>query len=89
MCNEMTKLRKMLNDEEIEWRDASSFDFLFINRTHFEHRKYFWSAINGYGTYGGDKGLLELMSNGVNGGEPIGYLTAEECMAYVRGERDE
>ena len=86
MCNEMIKLRKMLNDEGIEWSDVSCLYFLTINRTHFEHRKYHWSVINGYGTYGGDEGLLELMSNAVNGGEPIGYLTAEECMAYVRGE---
>ena len=39
MCNEMIKLRKMLNDEGIEWSDVSCLYFLTINRTHFEHRK--------------------------------------------------
>lgn len=92
MVEEMTKLRKLLTEQGIEWHDDS--DTLKLNitidRTHFEYRDYFWSVINGFGTYGGysfrsekNKGLLELMSNAVNGGEPVGYLTAEEAMKLI------
>lgn len=96
MTNEMIKLRTMLTAEGIPWEDASdkADDIYHIDRTHFEYRKYSWSIIHGYGTYGGhslwnddkDEGKLELMSNAVNGGDPVGWLTADECMALVKGE---
>lgn len=35
------------------------------------------------------KGLLELMSDAVDNGEPIGFLTAQEVMEYVKGVRNE
>lgn len=91
---EMDKFREMLNSEGIKWKDASCDGYLPITRTHFSYRGEHWSVIHGYGTYGGfnriekDKGLLELMSDAVNGGEPIGYLTAEETMMIVRGEQE-
>lgn len=92
MTHEMKLFREMLDIENIEWHDASSQSFeLPMDRTHFEHRGYFWSVVHGFGSYGGpsflydDKGLLELMSDAVNEGEPIGFLTAEEAMQYVRG----
>lgn len=53
---------------------------------------FWWSVIHGYGTYGGfssidaDRGLLEVMSDAINNGEPIGWLTAERVMQYVKGE---
>lgn len=68
------------------------FDFhidFHIDRTHFTYKGNNWSVIHGFGTYGGysnferDKGLLELMSNAVNGGEPVGYLTADQAMRLV------
>ena len=43
------------------------------------------------GSYGGynfitaDEGLLELMSEAVNGGDPVGWLTAVQVMKYVKG----
>lgn len=92
MVEEMTKLRKLLTEQGIEWHDAkATLDLdIQIDRTHFDYRDYFWSVINGFGTYGGysfrsekNKGLLELMSNAVNGGEPVGYLTAAQVMDYV------
>ena len=96
MTHEMKLFREMLDAENIEWHDASSQSFeLPMYRTHFEHRGYHWSVIHGFGSYGGpsflydDEGLLELMSDAVNGGEPIGFLTAEEVMRYVRGEKDD
>ena len=96
MTHEMKLFREMLDAENIEWHDASSQSFeLPMDRTHFEHRGYQWSVIHGYGSYGGPsflydgEGLLELMSNAVNKGAPIGWLTAKEAMQYVRGEADD
>lgn len=95
MTHEMKLFRKMLDAENIEWHDASSQSFeLPIDRTHFKYRGYFWSVVHGFGSYGGpsylydDKGLLELMSDAVNEGEPIGFLTATQAMQYVRGEHE-
>lgn len=91
MTTEMVKLRQMLDEEGIEWKDCSdpAEKLYHIDRTHFWNRKFHWSVIHGYGTYGAypeDQGLLELMSDAVNEGNPIGYLTAEQCMKYVKGE---
>lgn len=64
-----------------------------IFRTHFEYNGYDFSVIYGYGTYGGiepftgiDRGLLECMTEKVNGGEPVGHLTAAEVIAIVEKE---
>lgn len=61
-----------------------------IFRTHFEYGGYKFSVIYGYGTYGGksaftghDSGLLECMTEKVNGGEPVGHLTAADVIAIV------
>lgn len=93
MVEEMTKLRKLLTEQGIEWHDASTPPEypIQIDRTHFDYKGYAWSVINGFGSYGGigifrDKknmGLLELMSAAVNDGAPIGYLTAAQVMDYV------
>ena len=95
MCKEMTKLREALTANEITWTDASDEGLLPITRTHFEYKGYKWSVIHGHGTYGGfsllepDAGLLEIMSNAVDDGNPIGWLTAEEVMDLVLGQRSE
>lgn len=100
MCEEMSKLRKMLDEAGIKWRDVSTVisDELIdayhadttIYRTHFEHKDYYFSVIHGYGTYGGyysfsgrDPGLLECRTEKVNGGEPLGWLTADQVMEIV------
>lgn len=91
MCKEMEKLRKALDKNAISWEDASENGILPITRTHFEYKGYEWSVIHGFGTYGGwnsidpDAGLLEIMSSAVNGGEPLGWLTAKEVMDLVVG----
>ena len=94
MVDEMIKFRNLLDKNDIEWIDKS--DEGFIYRTHFNHRNYFFSVVNGLGTYGGlnvlnghNAGLLELMSNCVNGGEPIGPLTADEAFEIVLGGKDD
>ena len=93
MVDEMIKFRNLLDKNSIKWIDKS--DEGFIDRTHFYYRDYFFSVINGYGTYGGidvftskNHGLLELMSNCTNGGEPIGSLTANEAFEIVLGGKD-
>lgn len=59
-------------------------------RTHFEYGGYKYSVIYGFGSYGGkdvftghDSGLLECMTEKVNGGEPVGHLTAEEVIQII------
>lgn len=101
MVEQMIELRKLLDENKIEWHDASGpeeiLKLIHIDRTHFDHRGFKWSVVNGFGTYGGvgirhhiNQGKLELMSNAVNGGEPIGYLTAKECIELVlHGQNNE
>lgn len=94
MTKEMELFRKMLDDNGIEWHDASDTYAYPITRTHFNYRGHNWSVIHGYGSWGGynrfteDEGLLELMSDAVNGGDPVGYLTAKEAFDYVRGDTE-
>ena len=94
MTKEMELLRKMLDDNNIEYDDNSQHGLFWITRTQFNYRGYYWSVIHGFCTYGGystfekDKGLLELMSDAVNNGEPIGFLTAKEVFSYVKGGDD-
>ena len=95
ICKEMIKLRKYLDEEGIEWSDASSRDGLWICRTHFEINGYRWSVVNGYVTYGGsgvldenNQGLLELMCDCVNGGEPVGWLKAYDVIDYIKQLRE-
>ena len=86
ICDEMKKLRVMLNVEKIEWRDESDDQIPFIIRTKFNYAGGEYSVIHGFCTYGGfksfdeDRGLLELM---VPCGRVYGFLTAKEVMDIV------
>ena len=95
MVSEMKKLRELLNNASIKWHDESekSRNVFFMDRTHFWYRNYKWSVINGYGSYGGydpfsntNHGHLELMSNAINGGEPVEIETAEEAFKIIIGD---
>lgn len=84
MLKEMIKLRQMLDGMGIEWEDVSShlrYEEISIYRTHFEHKGRHISVIIGDGTYGGDKGLLEMWDGN---GEPEGWLTAEEVIERIK-----
>lgn len=93
VCEEMQKLRDYLDSKKIEWSDVSDERVgTWICRTHFDYKGYKWSVINGLGTYGGfyidekqNPGLLELMVDCVNGGEPVGYLKADDVIKYMEG----
>ena len=89
MVGEMIKFRNLLDQHNIRWIDKSD---EIIDRTHLNYRNYHFSVVNGLGTYGGymiyeskNRGLLELMSNAINEGEPVGQLTAEEAFKIVLG----
>lgn len=84
MPQEMIKLRQMLDDMGIKWKDVSEHFRLIdlsIYRTHFEHKGRHISVIIGHGTYGGNKGLLEMWDGN---GEPEGWLTAEEVIERIK-----
>ena len=97
MPEEMNKLRKMLDDMGIEWQDMSTIlimDYLVENlspidltmfRTHFSYNGVRISVICGHGSYGGEEGLLEMW-NGQD--DPEGYLTAEDIIKILKGERE-
>lgn len=96
VVEEMKKLRELLDKKGIKWQDHSD-DFgeseikcNWICRTWFKVEGKRVSCINGLGTYGGctafdgfekNRGLIEMMIWGE--GDPIGYLTAEECIEIL------
>ena len=94
MVEEMIKLREKLDDLKIKWVDKSDKFKLkgggefFIDRTHFDYNDKHYSAINGFGTYGGcnvltgkNEGLLELM---IDSNTPEGYLTADKVIEKLK-----
>lgn len=86
MPDEMIKLRKELDKLGIPWEDRSEVwgGRLNIYRTRFYIGGNLWSVISGSGTYGHEVGALELMSSAVNGGEPVGWLSAEDAIEKVK-----
>lgn len=95
VCAQMIILRHLLNEKNILWFDKSVDieDEDYICRTHFKYKGIEWSAINGFGTYGGydganfpiiekkdNMGLLELY-DGQN--DPKGWLTAEDVLKEI------
>lgn len=89
---EMERLRMMLDYNGLEWADKSDNKIpeMTVERTHLYFGEMLCSIIHGYGTYGGynsftghDEGLLELMCELVNGGEPIGELTADDVITIL------
>lgn len=90
ICEEMNILREYLSGHHIDWVDASSREEEYwMCRTRFIYKGAGWSVIHGFGSYGGfshvgkDRGLLELMSNKVDEGEPVGFLKAADIIKYI------
>lgn len=87
MPEEMIKLRKALDARDIQWRDLSSdygrsfpFADMTIYTTHFEFKHREYTVTSGFGTFGGDKGLLQLA---IGSDETIGSLTAENILTIM------
>lgn len=102
VCEEMQKLRKMLDEKNIPWNDASedaSEDKewpTWICRTYFEFKGIKFSVINGFGTYGGWYGAnpgttedenMGLLEIMIEYNEPVGWLKAENIMEIL-GEKE-
>lgn len=85
VMNEMEKLRKLLDSMGIKWRDMSSIypqDKQYsIYRTKFTVNGVKYSVVYGFGTYGGEYGMLEMM---VGDAEPKGWLTAEDIIGVIQ-----
>ena len=89
---EMAKLRTTLTAMGVHWYDDTEtfpmgmdMDFS-IYRTKYKYKGSEYSVICGYGTYGGDEGLLEVWIS--RKGEPTGYHTADDIIAMMKGERE-
>ena len=80
---EFEALRDMLDSEGIEWHDNS--DEVF-HRTQGEHKGRRFSAIFGYGSYGHERGYLEVR---MDEDEPIGWLTASDALEWIAGVIDD
>ena len=88
MSDEMINLRRALDARGVEWQNASdnldrSFPFLnlIIYRTHWTYNGHRYSAICGLGTWGGDKGLLEMWADWMD--DHKGSLTATEVLQLM------
>ena len=79
---EFEALRGMLDSEGIEWHDNS--DEVF-HRTQGEHKGRRFSAIFGYGSYGHERGYLEVR---MDEDEPVGWLTATDALEWIAGVID-
>lgn len=101
VCDEMKKLRQMLDEKNIPWHDASDVMSgskewpMWICRTHFEYNGLKFSVVNGFGTYGGWYGANPGMTEDKNMGlleiviednEPVGWLKAEDIMKILGGK---
>ncbi len=92
VCDEMIKLRKWLDEQEIYWWDnsedmSSVYEDCQICRTLFYIDKDLFSVINGFRTYGGkrflsdvNRGYLEMMYSG----KVVGFLAAEDVIEMIK-----
>ena len=102
ICEEMQKLRQMLDEKNIPWHDASEVMSedkewpMWICRTHFEYKGLKIPVVNGFGTYGGWFGAnpgtteeenMELLEIMIEDNEPVGWLKAEDIMEIL-GEKE-
>lgn len=93
MPEEMYLLRNALTARQIEWVNESdnldrSFPFLnlIIYRTKWIYNGHKYSVLSGYGTWGGEQGLLEMI---VDNEEPQGSLTALDVLTFMDKETEE
>lgn len=78
---ELNKLRELLEKNNIDYTNKSNVsknDGIDIN-----YKDYEISVISHKFSYGGNRGLLEIMASFIEG-EVKGYLTAEEVMKEIK-----
>lgn len=86
----MDTLRDILDVDGIHWVDKSVENndldgtLFVILRTHITYHDKLYSVILGTGTYGFEDYKLELMSEVVNDGEPIGGLTVTDVISILK-----
>lgn len=98
VCEEMKKLRQMLDEKNIQWEDDSEVlsvrtEFpIWTCRTIFEYKNLKISVINGFCTYGGWHGLnsgttekenMGLLEIMIGDKTPIGWLKAEDIIKVI------
>lgn len=88
--DESTICTQQMIDDMVKTGIAKKYADSTMYRTHFWHKGWFYSVIHGRGSYGGvhilsgyDAGLLECKCDKVNGGEPLGYLTADDVINII------
>ena len=88
VCEEMKKFRDALDKKGISWSDDSNGGEAWMCRTAIKVGRKRYTAINGYGSWGGlspklgvNRGLLECWDHRKDH-EPVGMLTAEQAMEY-------
>ena len=92
MEDEFDKLVAMLDEAKIPYdRVDSEWEFINIRRVHYPNNENcICSAINGYGTYGGQQGLIEiqglLTESEAEYDDVVGYLTADDVFARIQAD---
>lgn len=85
---EFNKLEKMLIDAKIEYVKVvklpiiMDYDFHQLRSEEICDDKLLWDVICHKGSYGYGDGLLEMWGKDID--EPIGWLTAEECLKKIK-----
>ena len=92
VCEEMQKLRKWLDEQNIEWKDDSDqTEHYYMARTKFLVGTRFFSVINGDGSYGGklthDSKNFGLLECSMTGKGIVGDLTCEDVVKMVEEYR--
>lgn len=87
MPTEMAILRNELNQKGVEWLDESddfdrSFPFfdMTIYKTRYKYNGHDYVVVSGFGTLGGEHGLLELR---IDNNEPQGSLKADYILQLM------
>lgn len=86
--DEFDKLEKLLISNSIvyEREDRTYTEYMYFFYHQLRSQKtcggaYIWDVIYATGSYGREKGLLELYGTDME--EPIGWLTAEQCLEII------
>ena len=83
---ELEKLKKYLDENGIrnEWNSVlSDMDQIIVYDQKHENR--LWDVVSHYGSYGGDRGLLEIYGSLCT--DVIGWLTADDVIKIIKNNK--